>query len=75
LNESLKSESFLDFWHGFIVFNKNFLKEKIPDFWGFCMLIIFLEFIFEKTLDFSELRNHNNRASSWHFSNGKEVNP
>ena len=47
----------------------------MPDFCGFCIFKIFLKFIFEKMLDFLELRNHNNRASCWPSANHKKSTP
>ena len=37
-------------------------NKKMPDFWGKIKFRDFLKNVFEKMLDFLELRTHNNRA-------------
>ena len=64
--ESIKYESFCVFFCG--LKNKKIKKIKIklwkkfPDFCDFLIFLNFLKIIFEKSLDFSELRTHNKRA-------------
>ena len=47
----------------------------MADFCGFIIYYFFLKFIFEKMLDFFELRIHNNRAFKLALCNLKKSQP